>query len=185
LRVAVNVSPRQLRNFGFVKTVREILGRYRLPPEALELEITESMLAGNTSQSINALRELADSGIRITIDDFGIGYSSFNYLRTLPVQALKIDQSFVAELGVPETVDSGSAIVRAIVSAAASLGLEVVAEGVETRAQLELLRSFRCTYAQGYYIGRPLTAAAYATFSRVQAREVLGASTVTASGDRL
>ena len=167
LRVAVNVSPRQLRDFGFVKTVRTILERYQLPTEALELEITEGMLAGDTSQSINALQELADTGIRIAIHDFGTGYSSFNYLRRLPVNALKIDQSFIAELNSPRTCESGGAIVRAIISVAKSLGLEVVGEGVETPAQLELLRALGCNYAQGYHIGRPLTAAAYSSFAHV------------------
>jgi EAL domain-containing protein (putative c-di-GMP-specific phosphodiesterase class I) len=169
LRVAVNVSPRQLRDFSFVKMVRTILARYELPTAALELEITESMMVGDHSQSINALRELADSGVRVSIDDFGTGYSSFNYLRRLPVKALKIDQSFVAELCVPETRQNGGAIIRAIVSVAKSLGLEIVGEGVETEEQLALLRELGCDYAQGFYIGRPLTAAAYTTFSRAAA----------------
>jgi EAL domain-containing protein (putative c-di-GMP-specific phosphodiesterase class I) len=156
-----------LRDFGFVKIVRKILARYSLPPEALELEITEGMLAGDRSQSISALRELFDGGVRTAIDDFGTGYSSLNYLRKLPVNALKIDRSFVAELSSPETIESGTAIVRAIVSVAKSLKLEVVAEGVETQAQLDLLRLSGCDYAQGYHIGRPLSAAAYATFPRV------------------
>jgi diguanylate cyclase (GGDEF)-like protein len=165
LRVAVNVSPRQLRDFGFVQTVRRTLERYKLPAAALELEITEGMMAGDTSQSITALRELAADGVRIAIDDFGTGYSSFNYLRRLPVKTLKIDQSFVAELNAPETLVSGTEIIRAIISVAKSLGLEVVGEGVETQAQFDLLRASGCNYAQGYHIGRPLTAAAYAAFS--------------------
>jgi diguanylate cyclase (GGDEF)-like protein len=166
LRVAVNVSPRQLRDFGFVKTVRKILKRHDVPAEALELEITESMMIGDNSQSINALRELSASGVRITIDDFGTGYSSFNYLRELPVRSLKIDQAFVAALKAPETRESGSAIVRAIISVAKSLGLSVVGEGVEEQEQLDILRDLGCNYAQGYLIGRPQTAAAYATFAK-------------------
>jgi EAL domain-containing protein (putative c-di-GMP-specific phosphodiesterase class I) len=166
LRVAVNVSPRQLRDFAFVKTVRKILKRHELPAEALELEITESTMIGDNSQSIDALRELSASGVRITIDDFGTGYSSFNYLRELPVRSLKIDQTFVAALKSPETRESGSAIVRAILSVAKSLGLSVVGEGVEEQGQLDILRDLGCNYAQGYLIGRPLTAAAYATFSQ-------------------
>jgi EAL domain-containing protein (putative c-di-GMP-specific phosphodiesterase class I) len=167
LRVAVNVSPRQLRDFAFVKTVRKILKRHELPAQALELEITESMMIGDNSQSINSLRELSASGVRITIDDFGTGYSSFNYLRELPVRSLKIDQAFVAELKAPETRESGSAIIRAIVSVAKSLGLSVVGEGVEEQEQLDILRAMGCNFAQGYMIGRPLTAAAYATFAKV------------------
>lgn len=164
LRVAVNVSPRQLHDFGFVKTVHRILERYHLPPEALELEITEGMVAGDTSQSINALHELAGSGVRIAIDDFGTGYSSFNYLRRLPVTSLKIDQSFIAELRVPKTHGSGAVIIGAIISMAKSLGLEVIGEGVETVEQLELLRAAGCDFVQGYYFSRPLSAAAFTTF---------------------
>jgi diguanylate cyclase (GGDEF)-like protein len=159
LRVAVNVSPRQLRDFSFVQTVRTVLERYDLPAEALELEITEGMMVGDTSQSIDALRELARSGVRIAIDDFGTGYSSFNYLRKLPVHSLKIDQSFIAELSMPKTRESGTAIVRAIISVAKSLGLEVIGEGVETAAQLCLLTALGCDFAQGYHIGRPVAPA--------------------------
>jgi diguanylate cyclase (GGDEF)-like protein len=174
VRVAVNVSPRQLRDFGFVKTVRRILERHALPAEALELEITEGMMAGDNSQSIKALHELADSGVRIAIDDFGTGYSSFNYLRRLPVKTLKIDQGFVAELNDQAMLISGTAIVRAIISVAKSLGLEVIAEGVETGAQLELLRSLDCDYAQGYHIGRPLTAATYSDYLQPRTPTTVG-----------
>ena len=163
LRIAVNVSPRQLRDFGFVKTVRMILDRYDLPAEALEIEITEGMMVGDTSQGIGALRELAEAGVRLAIDDFGTGYSSFSYLRLLPVTSLKIDQSFVAELNVPKTLESGTTIIRGIISMARGLGLEVIAEGIESQAQLELLRAEGCHFGQGYYFGRPLAAAAYST----------------------
>ncbi len=167
LRVAVNVSPRQLRDAGFVESVRTMLGRYQLPAEALDLEITEDFMAGDATPAIDALRELADRGVRIAIDHFGTGYSSFNYLRRLPVKSLKIDHSFVAELNAPETFDSGAAIIRAIVSVAKSLGLDVVAEGIETQAQLRLLRALGCDYAQGNFIGRALAASAYSSFSQV------------------
>ena len=165
LRVAVNVSARQMRDFGFVSVVQRTLERYNLPASALELEITESMLVGETSQSIDTLRELADRGVRIAIDDFGTGYSSFNYLRRLPVSALKIDRSFVAELAAPKTRESGASIISAIISLAKSLGLAVVAEGIETQAQLELLDSSGCDRAQGYHLGRPIRAAAYSRFA--------------------
>jgi diguanylate cyclase (GGDEF)-like protein len=165
LRVAVNVSPRQLRDFGFVSAVQRTLERYNLPASALELDITEGMLSGEMSQTIDALRELAGRGVRIAIDDFGTGYTSLNHLRRLPVNALKIDRSFVGELRAPKTLDSGAAIVNAIVSIAKRLGLEVIAEGVETQAQLELLCTFGCDFAQGYHVGRPIRAAAYSRFS--------------------
>ena len=176
LRVAVNVSPRQLRDFGFVQTVLRILERYELPAKALELEITEGMMVGDTSQSIDALRELAHAGVRIAIDDFGTGYSSFNYLRKLPVHSLKIDQSFIAELIVPKTQESGTAIVRAIISVAKSLGLEVIGEGVETGTQLDLLRALGCDLAQGYHIGRPAAPADTAAAGLAAALGVLTGS---------
>lgn len=169
LRVAVNVSSRQLRDFGFVSVVHTTLERYDLPPDALEIEITEGMMVGDTSQSIDALRELADAGVRIAIDDFGTGYSSFSYLRLLPITSLKIDKSFVAELSAPKTLGSGATIIRGIISMARGLGLEVIAEGVETQPQLELLRAEGCHFAQGYFLGRPLSAAAYSTFLPVAA----------------
>ena len=166
LRVAVNVSPRQLRDFDFVSLVRETLRRHDLPAEALELEITERLMAGDTPQSIDALRELAACGVRIVIDDFGAGYSSFNYLRRLPVSALKIDRTFVADIDVVEARETGMAIVRAIVSLARTLELEVVAEGVETKSELELLRALGCNYAQGHYLGRPQAAEDYPAFTK-------------------
>jgi diguanylate cyclase (GGDEF)-like protein len=159
LRIAVNVSPRQLRDFRFASVVYDTLARHRLPADALELEITEGMMVGDASQSIGALRELAAAGVRIAIDDFGTGYSSFNYLRKLPVRSLKIDQSFIAELSDPESQQSGAAIIRAIVAVAKSLRLEVIGEGIETAAQLRLLRSLECDFVQGYHLGRPIPAA--------------------------
>jgi diguanylate cyclase (GGDEF)-like protein len=164
LRVAVNVSPRQLRDGGLVTTVRETLRRYELPPDALELEVTEGVMGGDSSQSVDTLRDLADIGVRIAIDDFGTGFSSLNYLRRLPVNALKVDRSFVAELEAAETRETGTAIVNAIVSLAKSLDLEVVAEGVETKTELALVRALGCNFAQGYYLGRPMVAEAYPSF---------------------
>jgi len=164
LRVAVNVSPRQLRDGGLVTTVRETLRRYELPADSLELEVTEGVLGADSAQSIDTLRDLADSGVRVAIDDFGTGFSSLNYLRRLPVTSVKIDRSFVAELEPAETRETGTAIISAIVALAKILGLEVVAEGVETRAELALVRALGCTFAQGFYLGRPMAADAYPSF---------------------
>jgi len=169
LRVAVNVSPRQLRDFGFARTVQRLLAGHRLSPSALEIEITEGMMIDESSQSINTLRELADSGVRIAIDDFGSGYSSFSYLRKLTVRTLKIDQSFIAELDDPTTRANGSAIIQAIVAVAKSLQLEVIAEGVESQAQLDALRVLGCDLVQGYFLGRPQAASAYAEFASLLA----------------
>jgi EAL domain-containing protein (putative c-di-GMP-specific phosphodiesterase class I) len=164
LRVAVNVSPRQLRDGAFVATVRDALRHHDLPPDSLELEVTEGVMGADSSPSIDTLRDLADSGVRIAIDDFGTGFSSLNYLRRLPVIALKIDRTFIAELEATETRETGTAIVSAIVALAKSLSLEVVAEGVETQTELALVRALGCHFAQGYYLGRPMAAEAYPSF---------------------
>lgn len=164
LRVAVNVSPRQLRDGAFVATVRDALRHHELPPDSLELEVTEGVMGADSSPSIDTLRDLADSGVRIAIDDFGTGFSSLNYLRRLPVIALKIDRTFIAELEATETRETGTAIVSAIVALAKSLSLEVVAEGVETQTELALVRALGCHFAQGYYLGRPMAAEAYPSF---------------------
>jgi diguanylate cyclase (GGDEF)-like protein len=166
LRVAVNVSPLQLRDFRFVEIVRDALRAFDLPGDALELEVTEGVMLEN-STSIDALRELADFGVRIVIDDFGTGYSSLNYLRRLPVSGLKIDRSFVAELDAVETRETGRAIIRAIVALGHNLGLSVAAEGVETKSELEVLRADGCDLAQGFYLGFPVVAESYASFTRL------------------
>ncbi len=153
--LAVNVSAIQLREKGFVGSVAEILAATGLPPEALELEITESAAMVDVDSTLATLREIRRLGVTISIDDFGTGYSSLEYLQRFPIHALKIDQSFVSRL--PSSTES-SAIVQAILALAAALRLEVVAEGVETPAQAELLRSLGCQYLQGYLFARPLTA---------------------------
>ncbi|TAM48237.1 MAG: EAL domain-containing protein [Gammaproteobacteria bacterium] len=154
LRVAVNVSARQLHDMGFVERARTALQRAGYDPKraALALEITESELMHDPEQAIDLLKQLKELGLLVYVDDFGTGYSSLNYLRRLPVDVLKIDQSFVRDLGkAPETLT----VVKAIVALAGSLGLEVVAEGVETRQQRDILRKLRCRLGQGYFFSRP------------------------------
>jgi len=153
MRISVNVSSRQLRPGTFVKTVDEALELTGLPPERLELEVTESMMVQNEHEAVEILTELRDRGVTVALDDFGTGYSSLSYLRRLPLDVLKIDRSFVTELGEGRESES---IIAAVIRMAHALGLRVVAEGVETRSQLELLREQHCDEAQGYLISRPV-----------------------------
>ncbi|MFZ1124660.1 MAG: EAL domain-containing protein [Candidatus Baltobacteraceae bacterium] len=148
----VNISPRQFREHGFAACVQEILRATGLPAERLQLEITESAyISGDAGmRNVKALKEL---GVALSIDDFGTGYSALGYLKHLPVNALKIDRSFVADIS-SDAADQ--AIVRAIIAVAKNLGLGVVAEGVECESQARLLRRLGCTHLQGFYFGRPL-----------------------------
>ncbi len=154
-RVAVNISVLQFVQKDFVALVGQILEDSGLAPKYLELEITESLLAKDVEGAIKTLQELKQLGVHISIDDFGTGYSSLNYLKSFPVDRLKIDRSFVKDiLSSPDD----DAIVSAVIGLAASLRLGVVAEGVETEAQLGVLRSKNCDEIQGYYLSRPIPA---------------------------
>jgi diguanylate cyclase (GGDEF)-like protein len=155
LRIAVNLSCRQLEHSDLVNTLASLLQETDVPPSCLELELTESLLANRTPRIVDQLHALGALGIRLAIDDFGTGYSALNYLRTLPVHVLKLDQSFVRAL---EADRKTRAIVRGIIGLAQDLGLEVIAEGVETEAQVTLLRELGCVLMQGYYFGRPAPA---------------------------
>ncbi len=152
-RVSVNVSGRQLRTDALVDTVARTLAATGLPPQALELEVTEGLLLDNVAGVTQTLARIRDSGVTISLDDFGTGYSSLNYLRRLPIDVLKIDQSFVRDL---ESDASARGIAQAIIAMAHALHKSVTAEGVETLAQADLLREWGCQEAQGYYFGRPL-----------------------------
>ena len=151
----VNVSPLQLADPGFVRTVTEALALAGLPGTALGLEITESAVMADPGTARATLSSLRRTGVRVAIDDFGTGYSSLSTLRTLPVDVLKVDRSFVSGLG---RDDSDTRIVTAIVSMAHALGLSVVAEGVETAPQRDAIRAIGCETAQGYLFGRPVPA---------------------------
>jgi EAL domain-containing protein (putative c-di-GMP-specific phosphodiesterase class I) len=145
----------QFRHEGFVDLVARVLKDANLPPELLELELTESLLLGHADLMIAVIQELRNMGVKMAIDDFGTGYSSLSYLRHYPVNKLKIDRSFI------RFVDSNSddaAIAAAIISMAKNLNLKVIAEGVETEEQLAFLCAHRCDEIQGYYFSKPLTA---------------------------
>lgn len=151
ITISVNVSVRQLLSFSFVDVVRETLERHRLPAHLLHLELTESVFADRHLVTGPLLR-LRDLGVRVSIDDFGTGYSSLSYLRDLPIDCLKIDRSFIQGLG---TDRRDNALVGAVVGMANELGLQVVAEGVETMEQLAQLERLGCNLAQGFLFGRP------------------------------
>lgn len=153
LRIAVNISPRQFLHPSLVQTVAEVLYRTKLKPCFLELEITESMVMGNVDQAISKMNEFNEMGVELAIDDFGTGYSSLEYLKKFPISKLKIDQSFVRELG---TDPDDTAIVNSVISLAKNMNLEVIAEGVETVEQLDLLKHQGCDQGQGYLFSKPL-----------------------------
>jgi EAL domain-containing protein (putative c-di-GMP-specific phosphodiesterase class I) len=153
VRVAVNISALQFRQRNLLECVAGALERSGLAPHYLEVEITESVVMQKASEAIVTLEQLARMGVNISIDDFGTGYSSLSYLRRFPLHTLKIDRSFIRDIS--EDSDD-AAIVSAIIAIAHSLGLEVVAEGVETAEQLSFLRSLGCDAAQGYYFSKPL-----------------------------
>ncbi|HYD56424.1 MAG TPA: bifunctional diguanylate cyclase/phosphodiesterase, partial [Burkholderiales bacterium] len=151
--VSVNLSARQFNDSRLVSLVAGALKESGLPANLLELEITESTAMQHTEATMSTLRKLKELGVSIAIDDFGTGYSSFSYLKLFPVNTLKIDRSFVAEV---ERNGDHRAIVAAIIALAQVLGLKVVAEGVETEAQKQFLRGFGCEHVQGYLTGKPV-----------------------------
>jgi EAL domain-containing protein (putative c-di-GMP-specific phosphodiesterase class I) len=153
--VAVNVSAVQFRQEGFCALIRKVLEDTGLSPQYLELELTEGLLLSNADVTLSVLHELREMGLKLAIDDFGIGYSSLSYLRQFPVDKLKIDRSFIRDIAV--SCDD-AAIATAIVSMAGSLRLKVIAEGVENEAQMSFLQEHRCDEIQGYYFSRPLSA---------------------------
>lgn len=154
MKIAVNLSSREFNQPNLVKQIHDILQETDLPPEQLEIEITESMVMGNMEKAIAIMWKLRDLGISLAMDDFGTGYSSLGYLKRFPLNILKIDRSFVQDL--PGCLGDG-AIVDAILSMAHSLKLHVVAEGVETQEQLDYLRQRECETAQGFLIAKPMS----------------------------
>jgi diguanylate cyclase (GGDEF)-like protein/PAS domain S-box-containing protein len=160
--VSINVSPAQMQRPGFVAEIRTLLAQFKLPARCIELELTESMMSGNIERVTGTMRALKALGVKLSLDDFGTGYSSLNYLRRFPLDTLKIDRSFVRDI----STDAGAAgVCRAIITLAHQLGMTVLAEGVETAAQIGYLRRNECDFFQGYYFCKPISA--------VQALEML------------
>jgi EAL domain-containing protein (putative c-di-GMP-specific phosphodiesterase class I) len=162
LTVAVNVSVVQFRQESFVQSVKKVLQETGLSPQYLELELTERLLLPH-SDVVLVLQELTEEGVKLSIDDFGTGYSSLSYLRHFPIYKLKIDRSFVQDLGV---ASDAAVITATIINMAKSLNLKVIAEGVESEEQLSFLRTKNCDEAQGYYFSKPIAGGALAEFLR-------------------
>ena len=154
LSVSVNIPAKYLTKESQVEEIIAIIAESGLRSRSIRLEITETQLMENAENIANGLLRLSNSGARVYIDDFGTGFSSLSYLSTFPVEALKIDQSFVRSMGGNE---KNSAIVRSINSLGHNLGIDVIAEGIETQAQLTYLRTIKCQFGQGYFFARPLT----------------------------
>ena len=170
LTMAINVSANQLSRRTFVERVRQLVQETRIDPALIELEVTESVIIEGTSEARDALDQIAALGVNLAIDDFGTGYSGLAYLKRLPIDTVKIDQSFVRDL----TIDpDDAAIVTAIVAMASSLAVDVVAEGVETEEQLAELKRLGCKRAQGYLLARPMDAA---SITRLLGREPIDAA---------
>jgi EAL domain-containing protein (putative c-di-GMP-specific phosphodiesterase class I) len=161
-RIAVNLAARQFCNPDLVDMVARVLAEEHIHPGGLELEITESTVMHDPAVAGEILAALAALGVRLALDDFGTGYSSLAYLKRFPLDVLKIDAGFIRDL--PGDAND-AAITRASISLGHGLGLEVLAEGVESQAQVEFLREAGCDSAQGYFLGRPLAAEQMVPFS--------------------
>jgi EAL domain-containing protein (putative c-di-GMP-specific phosphodiesterase class I) len=180
LRLGVNLSLRQFQQNDLVEVVNCALHDSGLKPEYLELELTESAIMHDAEQAIAVLQKLRKLGIKISVDDFGSGYSSLSYLKTLPIDVLKIDRTFVQDI----TTDlKDVAIVKTIVSLAHNLNLKTIAEGVETDEQSVLLTSLGCDEMQGYFFSKPLTAAALEFLLTTQQSETISHPTQPASAE--
>ena len=161
--MSVNLSALQFRRAGLVETVAAALGESGLPPQLLELELTESILLQDVDNNLDLVRQLKALGVRLSIDDFGTGYSSLSYLKRFAVDRLKIDRSFVRDIG---SDPDNAAIVRAVIQLARSLRLGIIAEGVESPEQLAFLSQEGCQEVQGYLLSRPLAPAEFEGFLR-------------------
>jgi len=151
-KISINISPKQLRHENFLPEVEELISDFEIGPTTIEFELTESLFIDNDPHTLSILNRLNQLGISIAIDDFGKGYSSLSYLKNLPIQTLKIDQLFIKDLN---RNDDSIAIVKAIIAMGHALNKIVVAEGIESIEQLEILKELGCDYAQGYLISRP------------------------------
>lgn len=152
-RIAVNIAGPQIKRGNIVKLVKTILSETGLPADYLELEVTESYIMKQTDKAIQQMEEIKKTGVMLSIDDFGTGYSSLSYLKKLPINKLKIDQSFVRDI--PNDQDD-MAISKAVIALGTALGLKVIAEGVETTDQAHFLTEAGCDEAQGYLYSRPI-----------------------------
>jgi EAL domain-containing protein (putative c-di-GMP-specific phosphodiesterase class I) len=163
ITVAVNISARQFRNEGFADMIAEVLHETGLEPRWLDLELTESMIMDHPEGAAAMMSRLKETGISLSLDDFGTGYSSLNYLRRFPVDTLKIDSSFIADV---ESDPGSASVANSIIDIAHNLGIEAVAEGVETEEQLDFLRRCGCDKFQGFLFSRPVPVEQFAELLR-------------------
>jgi EAL domain-containing protein (putative c-di-GMP-specific phosphodiesterase class I) len=166
--IAVNISSMEFREDNFLESVFATLSETGLDPKFLELELTESVLMKRAESAASVLKALRARGVQIAVDDFGTGYSSLSYLRKFPIDALKIDQSFVRQIS---SAPDDTTIVTAVISMGRSLKLRVVAEGVETQGELSFLQAHQCEEAQGYYFSRPVLPQQFAILLKTGVRE--------------
>ena len=166
LRLAINVSSREFRQTDFVAEVKQVLADSGADPSRLKIELTESLVIDNVAETIARMEALRAVGVGFSLDDFGTGYSSLSYLKRLPLEQLKIDQTFVDDLAIDP---NDAAIVQTIVTMGHTLGLNVIAEGVETAEQLERLSQYGCTTYQGFLFSRPVPLAEFEEFLRQHA----------------
>ncbi|WP_300336311.1 EAL domain-containing protein [Accumulibacter sp.] len=162
LQLAINLSPKEFDRAGLPERLLQLIDSHALPADAIDIEITENLLMKDAEKNIDMVRQLRNGGLRVSIDDFGTRYSSLNYLRRFPINSIKIDQSFVRDLNPHH--DSSNAIIHAIACIARSFGLRVLAEGVETEAQRQMLSGMACDDMQGFLFSRPLPAAEFEAF---------------------
>ncbi len=155
LRMGVNISARQFWEGQILQTVRRILMETSLPPQDLELEVTEAVFLRNIQETVRTINELRTLGVAVSMDDFGTGYSSLNYLRRLPIERLKIDGSLIRELS---TIPTATVMLRQLIQLAHAIDLKVVAEGVETKDEFAFLADNQCDVAQGHFLHKPLPA---------------------------
>jgi EAL domain-containing protein (putative c-di-GMP-specific phosphodiesterase class I) len=175
MTMAVNVSAHEFRAQNFLPGLFTTLSETGLDPKLLVLELTETVLMKHAGVAASILQSLRDAGVQVAIDDFGTGYSSLGYLRKFPLDALKIDQSFVRQIGTP---GEDTTIVTAVIALAKNLQLRVIAEGVETSGELDFLRAQRCDEVQGYYFSRPVVPEQFAKLLKTGMPEPESVSTI-------
>jgi EAL domain-containing protein (putative c-di-GMP-specific phosphodiesterase class I) len=154
IKIAVNISGKQLKQPDFLEMISRVMNETGIPPKTLELEFTESVIMEDAEKTIDTLRALKKLGVQLSLDNFGTGYSSLNYLKHFPIDRIKIDRSFIADL---DSNNKDAALVEAIISMGHSLHRKVLAEGVENGEQLHYLTQLGCDEAQGFYLAMPMT----------------------------
>ena len=173
LRIAVNVAGKQFQQHNFVSVVMDILKQCNLDPKYLELEVTENFIVQNDETIVNNIKELKQAGVSIALDDFGTGYSSISHLKKIPVDRIKIDKSYIQNIN---DNNDDAAIVKAIIVLAKALNLQVLAEGVETLKQLQMLMFNECKEVQGFYFSKPLPAAEVEKLLQSEIKKLSGKS---------